>query len=110
MDKKSVWKAIGTIKDPVVRAYLEDAVQGHAEVERLTAENKKSIQGNLLSKLENRDQQIATLKTALKMACTDLADRDYPPSNAEQGTKENINFYIHQAQQLMYEAHGEAEK
>lgn len=26
MDKKSVWKAIGTIKDPMVRAYLENAV------------------------------------------------------------------------------------
>lgn len=31
MDKKSVWKAIGTIKDPMVRAYLENAVQEQAE-------------------------------------------------------------------------------
>ena len=31
MDKKSVWKAIGIIKDPIIRAYLENAVQEQAE-------------------------------------------------------------------------------
>ena len=54
----------------------------------------------------SKDKQIATLKRALELACTDLSDREYPPSNAEQGTKENIKFYIHQAQQLTHEAQG----
>ena len=44
-------------------------------------------------------KQIATLKKALKLACTDLADRDYPPSNAEQGAQENVTFYIQLAQE-----------
>lgn len=83
-----------------------------AEVERLNcelsrirsnaADDKKMLQKDSTVK----DQQIATLKTALEMACTDLSDREYPPSNVEQGTKENIKFYIHQAQQLTHKTQG----
>lgn len=34
MDKKSVWKTLRTIKDPMVRAYLENAIEEQAEREK----------------------------------------------------------------------------
>jgi hypothetical protein len=89
-----------------------------SEVERLTIENLGLKDAAIrcdgyekryhaaLTELDVKDQQIATLKKAYELACTDLSDRAYPPSNAEQGTKENINFYIHQAQQLTHKTQG----
>lgn len=34
MDKKSVWKALEKIKDPMVRAYIEEALQEQVEREK----------------------------------------------------------------------------
>ena len=103
MDKKSVWKEIQKIKDPVVRAYLENAVQEQTENTTL----KKQI--NLMAKYI-----VAQGNVDINL-CDDIPDElhlKYQPKN--DGNYENEpciqcvqEHFRQQAQQL---THGEAEK
>ena len=113
--------ADGTAEDGqriAVALYDENATL-IAEVERLTkivnayAQSERTI-ALCLDKFCNRslpydemiadaarkaDQQIATLKKALELACEDLAERDYPPKNVESGKNKFVEYFIQQAQE-----------
>ena len=79
MDKKSVWKEIQKIKDPMVRAYLENAVQGQTEN--------------------------GTLKKAYELMATAYG-KYYAPYSTPEERKEllpqHMEYFMKQAQQLTY--------